>query len=121
MKIKIVTGLKDYNIMEYIADFRHKGNEFLFFPESRKHPKDVWTIVEETINKCRISNKTLYICTFSEVIINCIGMSIYHKYIKNQDVEVIIIKNGFTEPKVTIYDNDGRIKGWEIGFFSPTV
>ena len=118
MKIVIITGesLEDIDKAYDKLDKYQCTNGMLEFPEVYCHPKVFCEDVVRMIKFSQLASNPIIIKTFSNAIVNLIGIMISKGYIDNNDVVVDYTYKG--EQRNTSYDKKGYIKDWKVGFFS---
>lgn len=103
-------------------------------PELHLHPEfqakfaDVIVKIINSIDINNIDNKKLnmklIIETHSQTIINRLGLNITKKRIDKNKINIVIFnkltENEPTEISTAIFDDDGLLENWPIGFFKPS-
>ncbi len=98
-------------------------------PELHLHPEfqakfaDVIVKIINNIDNRKINMK-LIIETHSQTIINRLGLNISKKRIDKNKINIVIFnklnENEPTEISTAIFDDDGLLENWPIGFFKPS-
>ena len=117
-RITIVTGkdsklMEDYalKVLTGIEDVGGSHSVVLNYPEIKKHPKEYIKYVYKYIKEV----DSLMIITFSQNIVNFMGMLIDEKVISNENIVLKIVE----EKEVTScpYDKEGYLTRYPIGYF----
>ncbi|MGL5765314.1 MAG: hypothetical protein ACRCX8_06705 [Sarcina sp.] len=92
-KITVVLGKTETKMLKAneILKYKEEYTQTIYFPETRKHPKVYTKEVLELIKSYSKITDSLIILTFSEDLINFLGLSIYEKEVKAKEVDVITI------------------------------
>jgi len=98
-------------------------------PELHLHPEfqakfaDVIVKIINNIQDRRLNIK-LIIETHSQTIINRLGLNIANQNIDKEKINIIIFnkknENEPTEVSTAVFDDDGLLENWPIGFFKPS-
>jgi predicted ATPase len=113
-----------------IQSRRHRGHPITFAieqPELHLHPHLQGLLAEIIVKSIRNAQENsidlrLIIETHSESIINRLGHLISEKEAKPEDINIVIFEPGEDNSqnwtRKVLFDQDGYLKNWPIGFFS---
>lgn len=110
--ITIITGYNKDNIISFADNCLSERIITLDFPEEGLHPKYACKILDKEVK----NDNDLIILTLGECIINRIGYLIVKKVITEAE---IIWLDELGQANKTMYNSNGFIENWQIGFFSP--
>lgn len=97
-------------------------------PELHLHPALQSKLARALLSSLQLAkdngyNLQLLIETHSETILNYFGLAITRGALSSRDVSVVLFdkkpQTGHTEVRCTGFNDDGYLKDWMVGFFSP--
>jgi len=114
---------KKYNIHEKIKEKIIVIEQ----PELHLHPEFQAKFAEALVKTIKFSknlNLKIIVETHSDAFINRIGDCVLFEKISPDDVNVIIFdkkENGVTDIRTSFFDEEGYLKNWPVGFFTPKM
>jgi predicted ATPase len=123
--IIIVTGRKIPDNISEISEeaTKRRGlscHKMLMCPEAYCHPRDTANKMAKLVAERQehgLNDEAIIIFTYSEAIVNSIGLMIYCKNLKDHTLVEIDIHHEDGEIQTATYDEEGVLDNWPFGFF----
>jgi len=104
-------------------DSKYSDTLYIKNPEAFLHPNMVAKFTDMIISiseELKLREKKILIYTHSSTLISRVGISIILNEIQASDIKIIIIKEGLNKVDC-VFNEDGDLINWEMGFLNPDI